>query len=127
MLVCALHYSLYGFHRYKEGPSSWYCHEFFIRGEKALCKKMLRCKIKGTGTKRPGTKRKHQQQAAAAPVTPTCKKRVVGAVNFWQELDSIPLLVDELADDDVDPVRDGDLLFFEGIPFHFLEPIPGQI
>jgi len=117
--------NLYGFQRNRKSKHSCYHHDYFVRGQKQLLVNMVRCKIKGTGPKRKDPieklkstiKSKHDNQKnkqEPAPITPVSSYDVLDVENM-NELDSIPLL-----EEDYD-VEEGELLFFEGSPFHLLE------
>lgn len=109
--------NLYGFSRKRHGKSSAYYHSFFIRGLPDLVRNMVRCKVKGTGKKR----------MEGEPYSPSsvATRAIHQSSESCNPEDSSQ---DESSDeDDVfshegTSAREGDLLFFEGSPFHFLEP-----
>lgn len=130
--------NLYNFSRCHDKPRGRhtlnYHHELFVRGQKELVRQMVRCKIKGTGPPRRKEKIRTQEDLLLPKISLVdCLAGICSQDDGmeYEELKDPP--------DDVTPVspsshavvstvgadehlEDGDLLFFEGSPFHFLDP-----
>ena len=134
--------NLYGFTRAsipsiqgnKTKNVSYYSHPYFVRGDISRLHHMIRCKIKGTGKKRchddnddheynhdssSVAQKKNSTPAAYEDTTDNVERGVYPRhkdAKSGAEIDSATLgSKDALSD-----LEDGDLLFFDGIPFHFL-------
>ena len=142
--------NLYGFSRAsvpsiidgKTKNISYYSHPYFIRGDHSRVQYMVRCKVKGTGRKRW---REHDEDDTYHD-NEDCHQNLIGGphplegYHHHQARESVSttthrtFMSDAWVDDPDDSpsldsssvapceLRDGDLLYFDGIPFHFLNP-----
>jgi hypothetical protein len=135
--------NLYGFARFSHGTDKGaYFHYLFVRGKRSLVKGMVRRKIKGTKVRRPlsaseepnfyalqwkdenrigesmpNSVVKKGPIAIAVAVSPHTSPRCTLKLAPLVHLEPLPSRLEEENWDAVD----GDLLFFEGSQFHFLE------
>lgn len=136
--------NLYGFTRasipyLQEGKTrnySYYSHPYFIRGDLSRLHQMVRCKIKGNGKKRcPDDNDDHPYNSDYVGCGSTFHKNSGASYNEEFNVkqpvpkkNQIPMSFSEFnspsmeSKDALSDLEDGDLLFFDGIPFHFLSP-----
>jgi hypothetical protein len=128
--------NLYGFsrasipciHEGKTKSYSYYSHPYFIRGDLSRLHHMVRCKIKGTGKKR-GLDDDDDQDYNGNIIRGDHYKNASGIKNEECNIKSqVPMPAGKIdrpamdSKDTLSDLEDGDLLFFDGIPFHFLSP-----
>jgi hypothetical protein len=141
--------NLYGFSRFSHGKDKGaYFHYLFIRGKCPLVRGMVRRKIKGTKVRRIMAPSEEPDfyslewqdenrigEATPNSVEPTVTPTAVAVspqnspVNNPVIVPSVPSYLDLYSEpiasenwDAIDAlIHDGDLLFFEGSPFHYLE------
>jgi hypothetical protein len=121
-------------HEGKTKNHSYYSHPYFIRGDHSRLHQMVRCKIKGTGKKRShyddddddhdsnhgsGNGAQNSRDIQYEEIHPKCRKQAKNPITTSSDEFDCPALD---SDDAVSDHEDGDLLFFDGIPFHFLSP-----
>lgn len=112
--------NLYGFSRRRgksEQPHSMsYFHAKFMRGQKELVRGIVRCKIKGNGhQRRQDTNEKDKFDQRHPSAINNVESSTIVDVSTVQPFCIVP------KSPQADDVEDGDLLFFEGSPFHFLD------
>ena len=114
--------NLYNFARKKSQGTSTvsYYHKTFVRGQRDLARQMIRCKIKGTGPPRSLEKVRPQHQNLLFKERPfffaeESKRNKTTASSFSRDCIASTFV------NRTEQVEDGDLLFFEGSPFHFLD------
>ena len=128
--------NLYGFKRIRRNNISYNYHTQFVRDCRDLVQNMVRCKIKGTGKKRKLEQQNDVDEEIihdcsddewgdpAVPCeTPSYDVRTTNPALQLQLQDSSEWESDkDCSDGGGDALLfDGDLLFFEGSPFHFLD------
>lgn len=98
--------NLYGFNRLTGGiDKGGYYHELFLRGKVSLAYDIHRMRVKGTGVRLPTNPDKEPNFYALPPIS----DNMVAALPASQP--SMPLKQEEK-----------DIVFFEGCPFHYLDP-----
>ena len=112
--------NLYGFCRLTEGADSGaYYHELFLKGMKHLSELMTRTKIKGTGSKSPSKSRKKLNFYEMIPIAPRQDKLCCSASTLKSPAIMSSSISDLSGDDFIE--KEGDLVSFEGKPFHYLD------
>lgn len=124
---------------------SYYSHPYFIRGQRDSVRFMVRCKIKGTGKKRTNDEDHFNPTHHEFGIVPTTSGsddeedggREIDDDNTFDDTETYDTKQDvdcAGAGDDLlvkktknsmEPttfIQDGELLYFEGSPFHFLNP-----
>lgn len=97
--------NLYGFSRITGGiDKGGYYHELFLRGKVSLAYDIHRMRVKGTGVRMPTNPDKEPNFYALPPIS----TNMVAALPTSQ-----PSLPEQ---------KEKDIVFFEGCPFHYLEP-----
>lgn len=100
--------NLYGFNRLTGGlDKGGYYHELFLKGKVSLAYDIHRMRVKGTGVRLPTNPDKEPNFYALPPIT----ENMVAALPT-PEVSSMPTAKQD----------EKDIVFFEGCPFHYLEP-----
>lgn len=135
--------NLYGFRRFTKGEDKGcYFHEWFLRGKRALCHGMSRQKVKGTKVRRalqsgmepdlyrlPFLPWKQNDSESRVLYSPVTTQDFHGTILTSQvKSPTTPVLSAMSSDEKEIPVftleadkKTGDVLFFEGQPFHYLD------
>jgi len=126
--------NLYGFSRCRDqkrsggdGHTKRYSHPMFVRGQKELVQQMRRCKIKGTGPKRQQDNHAGTSRIVQEPRLINDEESTHCVASLVISQDPPICIVPESPSSfgnslaQGQQVEDGDLLFFEGSPFHFLD------
>lgn len=119
--------NMWGFERLISGPNKGgYSHESFVRGQPALCHRMKRLKIKGTGTcSKPASSpsfspNKFQNSSVIPRAVPSLDKTLDEQTLFDE--DTLMSVLSSAIDSTTTPApQEGDCVLFEGMKFFFVD------
>jgi len=134
--------NLYGFNRLTGGlDKGGYYHEMFLRGKVSLAYDIHRMRVKGTGVRLPTNPENEPNFYALPPVTKEMVQMTTTTVPISSSvMPPLPELPESMTQRRADLLRESndhsrkivnaqqqqresDLVFFEGLPFHYLDPI----
>lgn len=133
--------NLYGFNRLTGGlDKGGYYHEMFLRGKVSLAYDIHRMRVKGTGVRLPTNPDNEPNFYALPPVTKEMVQMTTTTVPISSSvMPPLPELPESMTQRRADLLRESndhsrkianaqqqqresDLVFFEGLPFHYLDP-----